>query len=887
MQKYSLRSVFRSLQVVFFTFFFTVALFIGTTTSFAQGSSTTESVKGVALIIGNAAYTKTAPLVNPVNDAEDVGATLKSLGWDVLVYKNATYATMKQAVREFASKLRGKKAGFFYYAGHGIQVEGVNYLVPVDADIKLQAETQSSSMDLDFVLRTMEEMSVPIKIVVLDACRDNPFQTARGGSSRGLAVLGKTPTGTVIVYATAPNDTSADGSGRNGVFTAALLPNLATPGLEFREIFDRTGEQVATVTKGRQNPWINSSYYGKLYLVSPDEAGKLAGNKLEAVNAELSQLASEQARLSTAILQAKDQAEKDRLSQQARVATAQEAIKREEVAALEKAKLLAITRAQEEERNRQSALARAKDAEQQLAVLRKQTEERRVVMSAETAQAEDISSYFKRIKNYKRAVAEIQTRFNSSLDIRLVDLSSALDLRLTEIGSYAKDPWESSQEFEARKESAKALSRRDWEREIAGLRASYDLSIRRESSGIETELAAFEIAVAKKTWVVAPMKIKLKRGIFDDVNKTWTISVECDDPIFKDSFTVAIPYRTTDELRTKYLALDAAWQAGAIEARITTALRKNQAGEWEGYFVGATINDGSSKGAVLASRTNYTITFIPSSPYSIPGRLVLLKPPIIGTVSVGSKTIDMGGSRIEKLEFNDVKSLEDVQLAWHDYTPGITLSTAPETLLLEPGELRILAVPTGTLEIPALPEGIGLYIGEKEGSLIPLRPEDRVDGIFPLLPGNYHVKIAGLVSFDAKVTIKNGTSSTIPDYQESAIAQLTEQYEHSKRSIASSKSKRLFSLISAGTGLVGFVLSGVAYGQGSLAYTSYESASTSDELLAARSSVDAWSTVFIASASTGGLSIAASAILWPWKSNMAMLEADMRQAEAALQSFKR
>ena len=335
---------------------FIVALTAFPFNAYGQTSGILESTWGVALVIGNAAYTKIKVLKNPVNDAVDIGKAMEGLGWDVLSYTDASLATMKGAVREYATRLKGQKAGFFYYAGHGIQVDGVNYLVPVDADIKLRTEAQDNTMAADFILRAMDEVNVPLKIVVLDACRDNPFEATRGGgTSRGLAVLGRAPTGTVIVYATASNDVSDDGKGRNGIFTEAFLSNLGTPGLEFKEIFDKTGELVRTKTNGAQNPWMNSSYYGKLYLISPVETERSAGARLDAINNELALLEKPQAERAKALAAAKDQAERDRINLESKKASALEAAKKEEAAALERAKILAATRAAEEERNRTAA----------------------------------------------------------------------------------------------------------------------------------------------------------------------------------------------------------------------------------------------------------------------------------------------------------------------------------------------------------------------------------------------------------------------------------------------------------------------------------------------------------------------------------------------------
>jgi len=393
--------------------------------------------------------------------------------------------------------------------------------------------------------------------------------------------------------------------------------------------------------------------------------------------------------------------------------------------------------------------------------------------------------------------------------------------------------------------------------------------------------------LGKKAWAISASKIKLVRSGFNDTDKTWTFSVECSEPELKDNFVVAIPYRSTDELRTKYLALDAAWQAGAIEARITTALSKNKTGVWEGRIISISIVNVSAKDEVVASKNGYSLIYTPSKPYSTPGRVVLMNPPIIGAVSIGATTIDMTGLRKEKIIIPEVPSLEEVEITWRTTIEGVALDISPQTLSLKPDELLLVVAPTGTLEIEGLPDGSSLHIGNGAGSAIELGPEDR-DGVkFALLPGSYSIGISGTVTFDTVVSIKSGTITTLPGYREAVISQMNAQYEKSKRQIASIKPKKLSSVITAGTGLAGLILSGISYSQGAIAMSEYEVALTSDELRAARASAEKWSTIFIVSASAGGLSAAASAILWPWKSNMATLEADMRRAEEALRAFQK
>jgi uncharacterized caspase-like protein len=269
----------------------------------------------------------------------------------------------------------------------------------------------------------MDEAAVPIKMVVLDACRDNPFQDSRGGGARGLAALGKAPKGTVIVYATAPGDVSSDGTGRNGVFTEAFLANLSTPGLEFREIFDRTGEQVRTRTKDAQNPWMNSSYYGKLYLVSPADAERSIAANLDASKLELARLEQAQVARDRAIAAARTQDERDRLNLEAKQAAAQLATQRVEAAALERSKQLLAARAAEDERNRAAIATRAREAEQQLASLRQQAESSRQSMGFAASSGDELAISYYRIKNYEKAIDDVRTRFEESLARRVAEVT--------------------------------------------------------------------------------------------------------------------------------------------------------------------------------------------------------------------------------------------------------------------------------------------------------------------------------------------------------------------------------------------------------------------------------------------------------------------------------
>ena len=212
----------------------------------------------VALVIGNASY-KSSPLKNPVNDSRDVATALRGLGFEVLERQNLGREGFATVVREFGDKLRGASVGLFYFAGHGLQVKGRNFLLPVDADIAREDEVQYRSFDVNEVLDKMDSARTPVNLVLLDACRNNPFARSFKTSQSGLAQM-DAPTGTLIAFATAPGSVAQDGEGAgNGLYTGALLKHIGTPGLAVEQMFKRVRVDVVGASRNSQVPWESSS----------------------------------------------------------------------------------------------------------------------------------------------------------------------------------------------------------------------------------------------------------------------------------------------------------------------------------------------------------------------------------------------------------------------------------------------------------------------------------------------------------------------------------------------------------------------------------------------------------------------------------------------------
>jgi formylglycine-generating enzyme required for sulfatase activity len=232
-----------------------------------------------ALVIGNGGYRKLPNLSNPVNDARDMAATLRKLGFSVSLLTDATLPQMEEAVRKLGVALAGGGgggAGVFFYAGHGVQSGGANYLIPVDADVQAETELKYKAMNAELVLDTMREVGNGFNLMILDACRDNPFKGTFRSASRGLAVV-SAPRGSIVVYSTSPGETAADGAGRNSPFTSALLKRLAEPDAEVSTVIKKVMGDVTAGTGMTQVPWMLSSFAGEFYFSGAKAGAAAAG----------------------------------------------------------------------------------------------------------------------------------------------------------------------------------------------------------------------------------------------------------------------------------------------------------------------------------------------------------------------------------------------------------------------------------------------------------------------------------------------------------------------------------------------------------------------------------------------------------------------------------
>ncbi|MCY7376088.1 MAG: caspase family protein [Pyrinomonadaceae bacterium] len=225
----------------------------------------------LALVIGNANYENIDKLKNSSADATDMTVALQALGFEVISGIDQNRKQMMTKIREFGDKLNSQKGvGLFFYAGHGVQSNGQNYLVPVDADIPREDEINDSAINIGQVLAKFDTAGADMNIIILDACRNNPFakewsefRAASSGDGIGKIVA---PTGTILFYATQPGKAASDGAGRNGLFTEALLENIKKPNLEFDVMAKVVSRRVAEKSKQLQIPYKEGPNYSDFYF---------------------------------------------------------------------------------------------------------------------------------------------------------------------------------------------------------------------------------------------------------------------------------------------------------------------------------------------------------------------------------------------------------------------------------------------------------------------------------------------------------------------------------------------------------------------------------------------------------------------------------------------
>lgn len=221
--------------------------------------------KRVALVIGNNAYQHTTPLKNPTNDASDMKNMLTELGFEVVYLQDGNRQQMISKIREFRALIEGQRTvALFFYAGHGLQLKDDNWLVPIDANPELASDVEVTCVSLNYLMSNLEQANSGVNLVILDACRNNPFKYAGRSGGGGLTAPNATPSGSFIAFSTSPGNVASDGTGRNSPYTAALLKVLPQPNITIEKAFKNARTMLQQSTG--QIPWENSSLLGDFYF---------------------------------------------------------------------------------------------------------------------------------------------------------------------------------------------------------------------------------------------------------------------------------------------------------------------------------------------------------------------------------------------------------------------------------------------------------------------------------------------------------------------------------------------------------------------------------------------------------------------------------------------
>ena len=367
----------------------------------AEGRGLLHALPRHALVIGNSQY-KDAPLRNPANDAAAIAGELKQAGFEVVQALEAGRMAMLEAIQAFGSQLERRGAvGLFYFAGHGVQLVWRNYLIPVDAVVDNPEDVRARAVELNTLLQGLRQAKNPMNVIILDACRDNPFGTRVRPEQKGLSQF-DAPPGSLLAYATAPGNVASDGEGEHGLYTENLLREIKVPEAKIEDVFKRVRLHVRRRTNGRQIPWESTSLEDDFYFVPP-RAVALADE--EAARERKQRLAMLEKR------RAKEEAERkrreDEALREARLAAEEAERKRQqELAALEQKRI-----AEEAERNRKRELD-LKEAQRVAEEAERKRREEQVLLEAKRAQevAERRYQQALALREKQRAEAEAERK---------------------------------------------------------------------------------------------------------------------------------------------------------------------------------------------------------------------------------------------------------------------------------------------------------------------------------------------------------------------------------------------------------------------------------------------------------------------------------------------
>jgi uncharacterized repeat protein (TIGR02543 family) len=835
-----------------------------------------------ALVIGNSNYQNMTKLANPVNDATDIAAELSGYGFNVDLITDASLGEMASGVQRFVDSIEQSskaEAALFYYAGHGVQFNGSNYLIPVNADIQSSYQLLDKTMGMNSVMRGLEQSGADFNLIILDACRDNPFSVTRGGD-RGLSVMGTGGRGSMVVFATSPGDVAQDGMGRNSPFTGAFLQAMSIPGIEIRQLVTTVQRKVQEETGGRQVPWVNFSYTGEFYFQTVEEQLAQSQAELAAIQNELLSLEQEIAEREAAIEAAGSIEERRRLE-------AEQATTR----ALESAKQLEAQRIAEMERQAEEILASQaaqdvlrKEMDDRLAsqaeALSRQAEQRKAELESLHAQQivtdRSLHAKLETLAQYNRAISDIQLRYTELIQSTMNDLDTLYEVKIEAFrNENPQDPWETSAEHEDRlKGDLDALAAEN-ENTKASQRNELERSMQQEIEPLFDSLKTAQNELQGKLFEVPMDNAKVHVGVFDAERKQFpiTVSVQDGSVSFTQSLFYEIESRDREVLKSEYYRVYSAAQSEALVGQVAYRVFETESGMWTvlpeyievvNLLEGDTIisrawerNDFQISSPVAAYRVNDTVRSI--SPSTLKQNLIVLGLPSDAEVYVN------GTRQYYSKDTLFVGTADYSRVYLRVESPWIRRDVALRSQsVVDPGKIAYCDIsdlydPVGHLAIPRPDLKIELFKDKKQTIKIAMELSD--EGYFSILdPGMYTITAQlpddRYVAFTDTVLVRTGEKkvydpgpvdlSALSHYEETIREQ-----EKLRQALADRTPMKKLGWSTLGVGIAGIAGSVASYFLYTKAMENYDNAVLSTDLTRYRNAAELWSKFFTVNLAIG------------------------------------
>lgn len=500
-----------------------------------------------------------------------MAAALGRAGFEVRLVKDADNLAFDQAVRQFAADLKGAGTGLFYYAGHGVQLEGANYLIPVRPRMEDVPTVKARAMPVDTIVGLMEQSGVPTVLLFLDSCRDNPFPGASRSGSRGLSVVPTPRTrNSLIAYATSPGDTAADGDGRNGIFSGALLKQLANPGLELSALMKAVKAEVARQTDNRQNPRVDDGMKDDFYFLDPQVQAREAAARAEAAARELAGLEQALAERQALMDRTKSATEKKKLELEQQRQQALATASRIEADNLAREARRQAELAQTASQGAAERQGMADRNRQELETLASQVSLKQQQYASLVKDSRDPLAIRQQVRDLAATAEQLFKTYNELRDKQKTDIARRYALQGNELRQAGPEPTETDQEYAARLAAAlKELKKQETaETDQAGRRVQAELE--KATAGFYAEMNRLRTSLSRETWLMQGSDLKVTLGEWQRNTRQWPLSIDSTDPLIPWRFTGVIDWSKLDaaKLKQAYADLDLAIKAGALQAEL-------------------------------------------------------------------------------------------------------------------------------------------------------------------------------------------------------------------------------------------------------------------------------------------------------------------------------